>query len=63
VTQLGTVSRVISAHSDVDVDLVVYGFSEEAAVLLAAALLQASVLGYLVLRFLRIRQRAAGGSR
>jgi len=63
VTPLGTVSRVVGAHSDVEVDLVVYSFSEEATLLLAAAFLQASVLGYLVLRALRLKHRAAGGSR
>ncbi len=62
-TSLGTVSKVVSALFDVEVDLVVYGFSEEAAVLLAAALLQASVLGYLVIRALRLKHRAAGGLR
>jgi hypothetical protein len=62
VTPLGTVSRVLGAHSDVDVDLVVYSFSEEAVLLLAAAFLQASVLGYLVLRALRLKHRAVGGS-
>jgi len=45
------------------VDLVVYSFSEEATLLLAAAFLQASVLGYLVLRALRLKHRAVGGSR
>ncbi len=62
-TPLGTVSKVVSAHLDVDVDLVVYTFSEEALVLLAAALLQASVLGYLVMRVVRLRHRVSGGSK
>lgn len=56
-TQLGTVSRVVSALSDASVELVVYSLTEEATALLAAAFLQASVLGYLLLRSLRVRGR------
>ncbi|MDJ0275158.1 MAG: hypothetical protein QXO17_01980 [Nitrososphaerota archaeon] len=63
VTPFGTVSKVVSALSDVSVELVVYSLTEEATALLAAALLQASVLGYLLLRGLLSRRRGQSGSR
>ncbi len=54
---------MVSALSDVSVELVVYSLTEEAKALLAAALLQASVLGYLLLRGLLSRRRGQSSSR